>query len=98
MTVTLAYSPNRNPGAPYDVPRLTRAEIEALIAGHPASANPQTPAIIDRIVTINNALSIIEGRREPGTKPTEVEILDIEARKAPLARLYRQLGLYPVTN
>ncbi len=98
MTVTLTHAPHQIVGEPYVVPRLCRSEIEALIAGRPASTNPQTPAIIDRIVSINAALAEIDARRDLGTEPTEAEARDYAARQEPLARLHRQLGLYPATN
>jgi hypothetical protein len=98
MTTTLAHAPHRIVGEPYDMPRLTRTEIEALIAGRPASTNPRTSGIIDRIVQINTGLAIIDARRDPNREPTEAEVNDYSARQEPLARLHRQIGLYPTTN
>lgn len=99
MTVTLAHrTAHPRVQTPYDVPLLSRAQITALIKGTSAAADPNAPPIVDKIVSICEALTIVEGRRNAAGDLTAADAHDHAFYKAQLPRLYRSLGLYPINT
>jgi hypothetical protein len=99
MTVTLVHRA-AHPAVqkPYDVPLLSRTQITALIRGTHTAVDPNTPPIVDRIVSICAALATIDGRRNQVSELTAADARDYDFYKDPLPRLYRSIGLYPANT
>ncbi len=77
------------------VPRLTRAQLEAAVAGHFA-AGPATADVIATLCHLGAALDGLDAKRDPDGALSAADALSFETYAERIPPLLRRLGIYPV--
>jgi hypothetical protein len=77
------------------VPRLTRAQLEAAVAGHFA-AGPATPDVITTLCHLVAALDGLDAKRDPDGALSPADAISFQIYAERIPPLLRRLGVYPV--
>lgn len=96
--VDVEYCLSRPAGlANYVVRPLSRAKLEALLAGRPG-VWPSHVDALDRVEGAWNAIAEIDKRRRDDGTLSDQDELELATRQRPIAGWLRSVGLFPVVS